>query len=120
MSETSGESLNLTSIRTKLDEAKGNGYWRCLDELTSVEGFKEFLHREFPRQASEWIDDEGRRKFLKIMGASLALAGLSACTKQPTEYIMPYVDPPEQLIPGKPIFYATAFPVQGIANPVLV
>src|SRR5277367_40366 len=77
-------SINLTSIRARLERAKGAGYWRSLDELTSVEGFKEFLHREFPRQASEWIDDEGRRNFLKIMGASLALAGLSACTRQPT------------------------------------
>ncbi len=119
MSENS-DSLNLTSIRAKLDRAKGAGYWRSLDELTSLEGFKEFLHREFPRQASEWIDDEGRRNFLKIMGASLALAGLSACTKQPTEYIMPYVEAPEQAIPGKPLFYATAVPVKGVANPVLV
>src|SRR5882757_3969243 len=119
MSENS-DSLNLTSIRTKLEQAKGAGYWRSLDELTSVEGFKEFLHREFPRQASEWIDDEGRRNFLKIMGASLALAGLSACTKQPTEYTMPYVEAPEQAVPGKPLFYATAFPISGIANPVLV
>src|SRR5580692_2341703 len=112
--------LNLTSIRARLEQAKGAGYWRSLDELTSAEGFKEFLHREFPRQASEWIDDEGRRNFLKIMGASLALAGLSACTKQPTEYLMPYVEAPEQLVPGKPLFYATAFPISGIANPVLV
>src|SRR6202046_1453576 len=119
MSENS-DSLNLTSIRTKLEQAKGAGYWRSLDELTSVEGFKDFLHREFPRQASEWIDDEGRRNFLKIMGASLALAGLSACTKQPTEYLMPYVEAPEQELPGKPLFYATAFPVSGIANPVLI
>src|SRR6202789_578215 len=119
MSENS-DSLNLTSIRTKLEQAKGGGYWRSLDELTSVEGFKDFLHREFPRQASEWIDAEARRNFLKIMGASLALAGLSACTKQPTEYILPYVEAPEQLVPGKPLFYATAFPVSGIANPILV
>src|ERR1700733_8716288 len=112
--------LNLTSIRARLEQAKGAGYWRSLDELTSTEGFKDFLHREFPRQASEWIDDEGRRNFLKIMGASLALAGLSAGTKQPTEYIMPYTEAPEQLVPGKPLFYATAFPVSGIANPVLV
>ena len=112
--------LSLTSIRARLEQAKGAGYWRSLDELTSAEGFKEFLHREFPRQASEWIDDEGRRNFLKIMGASLALAGLSACTRQPTEYLMPYVEAPEQLVPGKPLFYATAFPVSGIANPVLV
>src|ERR1022692_4924713 len=114
MSENS-DSLNLTSIRTKLEQAKGAGYWRSLDELASTEGFNDFLHREFPRQASEWLpsfgtDDEGRRNFLKIMGASLALAGLSACTKQPTESIMPYVEAPEQSIPGKPLFYATAFP----------
>jgi MoCo/4Fe-4S cofactor protein with predicted Tat translocation signal len=116
----SDSNLNLDSIRAKLEQAKGPGYWRSLDELTSLDGFKEFLHREFPRQASEWIDDEARRNFLKIMGASLALAGISACTRQPTEYIMPYVEPPEQQIPGKPLFYATAFPVSGIANPVLV
>src|SRR6202789_152900 len=119
MSENS-DSLNLTSIRARLEQAKGAGYWRSLDELASVDGFKEFLHREFPRQASEWIDDEGRRNFLKIMGASLALAGLSACTRQPVEFIMPYVEAPEQLVPGKPLFYATAFPVKGIANPVLI
>ena len=117
---TENSPLNLASIRARLEKAKGSGYWRSLDELTSGEGFKEFLHREFPRQASEWIDDEGRRNFLKIMGASLALAGMSACTRQPTEYIMPYVEAPEQLVPGKPLFYATAFPVSGIANPVLV
>ncbi len=110
MNETTNP-LNLESVRK---------YWRSLDELASVDGFKEFLHREFPRQASEWIDDEGRRNFLKIMGASLALAGLSACTKQPTEFTMPYVEAPEQLIPGKPLYYATAFPIKGIANPVLV
>jgi len=118
--EDSDAPLNLTSIQARLEQAKGAGYWRSLDELTSVAGFKEFLHREFPRQASEWIDDEGRRNFLKIMGASLALAGLSACTKQPTEYLLPYVEAPEQAIPGKPLFYATAFPVSGIANPILV
>ena len=66
------------------------------------------------------MDDEGRRNFLKIMGASLALAGLSACTKQPTEYTLPYVEEPEKMVTGKPLFYATAFPVSGVANPILV
>ena len=112
--------LNLPFIQKRLEKARGANYWRSLDELFSTDGFKEYLHREFPRQASEWIDDAGRRNFLKIMGASLALAGLSACTKQPTEEILPYVEEPEKLIPGKPLFYATAFPVSGIANPVLV
>jgi molybdopterin-containing oxidoreductase family iron-sulfur binding subunit len=112
--------LSLESIQKRLEQAKGAGYWRSLDELLSTDGFKDYLHREFPRQAGEWIDDEGRRNFLKIMGASLALAGLSACVKQPTEYVMPYVEAPEQLSPGKPLFYATAFPVSGVANPILV
>jgi len=82
------------------------------------------LQREFPRQAIGWADDEneadGRRNFLKMMGASLALAGLTACTRQPTEHIMPYVRQPEDLIPGKPLFYATATTLGGVANGVLV
>jgi molybdopterin-containing oxidoreductase family iron-sulfur binding subunit len=120
-----GNPFNVDLIQKRLENAKGPGFWRSLDELASAEGFGEFLHREFPREASVWpesgkSDDEGRRNFLKIMGASLALAGLTACTKQPTELIMPYVEAPEKLIPGKPLYYATAFPVSGIANPVLV
>ena len=113
------EQTNLNPAN-RLDGAKGLKYWRSLDELAATDGFKDYLHREFPRQAGEWLDDEGRRNFLKVMGASLALAGLSACTKQPPEYIMPYVQEPEKLLPGKPLFYATAFPISGIANPVLV
>ena len=46
------------------------------------------------------------------MGASLALAGVTACTRQPTENIVPYVRAPEELIPGKPLFYATAMPLR--------
>ena len=112
--------MNLQSVQATLAKAKGPAFWRSLDELSAAEGFQDFLHREFPRQAGEWLDDEGRRNFLKIMGASLALAGLGACTRQPTEYIVPYVEAPEKLLAGKPLFYATAFPVSGIANPVLV
>jgi molybdopterin-containing oxidoreductase family iron-sulfur binding subunit len=83
------------------------------------------LHdNEFPPQAIGWSEDEdaeeGRRNFLKLMGASLALAGLTACTRQPTEHIMPYVRQPEDLIPGKPLFYATAMTLGGVANGVLV
>ncbi len=121
---TQGEPLNLQAVQNHLASAQARqgtkGFWRSLDELSAKEGFQDFLHREFPRQASEWLDDEGRRNFLKIMGASLALAGLGACTKQPTEYIMPYVEAPEKLVAGKPLFYATAFPVSGVANPILV
>jgi molybdopterin-containing oxidoreductase family iron-sulfur binding subunit len=55
------------------------------------------------------------------MGASLALAGLSsACTRQPEEKIVPYVKMPEQVVPGRPLFYATAVLDRGYAKGVLV
>jgi MoCo/4Fe-4S cofactor protein with predicted Tat translocation signal len=113
--------LDLASARTQLDAAKGRNYWRSLEELSGTAGFEEMLLREFPRQASEWDGgDEGRRNFLKLMGASLALAGLSACTRQPTERIYPYVNAPETQIPGKPLFYASAFTQSGVSTGVLM
>jgi len=113
--------LDLASIRARLDASRGREYWRSLEELANAEGFQELLEREFPRQAAEWKDDAaGRRQFLKVMGASLALAGLSACTRQPTETIMPYVRQPEEVIPGRPLFFATAVPNMASAMGVLV
>ena len=95
-------------------------YWRSLEELAESEDFEELLHREFPERASEWSDPVGRRKFLKLMGGSLALAGLTACTRQPAEYIAPYVRQPEELVPGKPVFYATAMALDGFATGLIV
>ncbi|HSC78132.1 MAG TPA: 4Fe-4S dicluster domain-containing protein, partial [Candidatus Acidoferrales bacterium] len=80
-----------------------------------------YLHREFPENASEWNDPIGRRRFLQLMAASLALAGISAaCTRQPTESIVPYVRQPEQFIPGRPLYYATAMTLGGYATGLLV
>ena len=111
-----------TSIRKRLEGRTGREYWRSLDEIAETPGFEDFLHREFPRQASEWNDNDGdgRRDFLKLMGASLALAGLGACTRQPAEYMMPYVTQPENDYPGKPLFYASAITQGGYATGVLV
>src|SRR5206468_12100379 len=78
------------------------------------------MHRELPKGASEWIDAVSRRGFLKLMGSSLALAGMTACTRQPLEPIVPYVRQPEELVPGRPMFYATAFTLGGYATPLLV
>src|ERR1700747_2922940 len=78
------------------------------------------MHREFPKGASEWIDAVSRRGFLKLMGSSLALAGMTACTRQPFEPIVPYVRQPEEFVPGRPQFYATAFTLGGYATPLLV
>jgi molybdopterin-containing oxidoreductase family iron-sulfur binding subunit len=113
--------LDLAAIRARLASSRGRNYWRSLEELAGSEGFQELLEREFPRHAAEWRDDAaGRRNFLKVMGASLALAGLSACTRQPTETIMPYVRQPEEVVPGKPLFFATAVPHAAVAIGVLV
>src|SRR5262245_48765687 len=106
-------------LQNKLDTASGPQYWRSLQELAGSEEFQEYLHREFPENASEWIDPVSRRNFLKIMGASFALAGLTACTKQPEEKIVPYVRQPEDIIPGRPLFFATAMTIGGYANGLL-
>ena len=107
-------------MQARLAEGHGRDYWRSLEELAQTEEFQEYLHREFPENASEWNDPAGRRNFLKLMGASLALAGLTACTKQPPEKIVPYVRAPEEFIPGKPLYYATAMTLGGFAMGLLV
>jgi molybdopterin-containing oxidoreductase family iron-sulfur binding subunit len=111
---------DIGALRAKLEETRGREYWRSLDALSESPEFQEYLHREFPENASEWLDPVGRRGFLKLMGASLALAGVSACTRQPNEEIVPYVRQPEELVPGKPLFYATAIPMSGAGLGVLV
>ncbi len=112
--------LELEAVRKQLAQASGPKYWRTLEELADQKAFGELLEREFPRQASEWVDPVSRRGFLKLAGASMALAGLAGCTRQPLEEILPYVRQPEQLIPGRPIHYATAMPFNGHAIPLLV
>ena len=98
----------------------GKKYWRSLEELADTPVFREFVAREFPQQAEGWNDPVERRTFLKLMGASLALAGLSGCVFQPPEKIVPYVKQPEEHVPGKALFFATAAPLFGAATPILV
>ncbi|MGB8915278.1 MAG: TAT-variant-translocated molybdopterin oxidoreductase [Candidatus Sulfotelmatobacter sp.] len=116
--------LDLESVRARLDEASkthtGPEYWRSLEELAGSPAFQEALHREFPKGASEWVDSVSRRGFLKVMGASMALAGMTGCVRLPLEPIVPYVRQPEDVIPGRPQFYATAMTLGGYASPLLV
>jgi molybdopterin-containing oxidoreductase family iron-sulfur binding subunit len=112
--------LDLVTVRKQLEQTKGPEYWRSLEELAGTAEFREMMHREFPKGASEWLDGVSRRGFLKLMGASLALAGMTACTKQPLEPIVPYVKQPEEFVPGRPLFYASAFTMGGYAIPILV
>lgn len=111
--------LDLAAIQARLASAQGRQYWRSLEELANTAEFQEFLYREFPHQASEWTSPLSRRNFLKLMGASLALAGLTACSGQPAEKIVPYVRAPEEIVPGKPLFFATAMTLGGYASAVL-
>jgi MoCo/4Fe-4S cofactor protein with predicted Tat translocation signal len=96
--------MDFAAIRSRLADSGGRLYWRSLSELADTPDFREYLHREFPEQASEWNDPKGRRTFLKLMSASLALAGVGACTRQPPEQIVPYIRQPEDLVPGRPLF----------------
>jgi molybdopterin-containing oxidoreductase family iron-sulfur binding subunit len=112
--------LDLATIKAQIEQTTGPEYWRSLEELAGSEEFQEMLHREFPKGASEWLDGFSRRGFLKTMGASLALAGLTGCTRMPNTEIVPYVKQPENVVPGRPMFYATAFTLGGYASPILV
>ena len=80
---------------------QGKEYWRSLEQLADTPEFREILEREFPEGASEMKNPLTRRNFLTLMGASLALAGLSAC-RRPVEKIVPYVKAPEYIVPGIP------------------
>jgi MoCo/4Fe-4S cofactor protein with predicted Tat translocation signal len=95
-------------------------FWRTIDERANDPAFQEHLYNEFPSQIEAITDPVARRTFLKLMGASIALAGASACTRQPAEKIVPYVRQPEELVPGRPLFYATAMPLGGVAAGLLV
>ena len=87
----------------------GRGYWQSLEELAGHAGVPRVPAPRVPRAGRRSFDDpEGRRGFLQLMGASLALAGLAGCTRQPEEKIVPYVRAPEDIVPGRPLFFATA------------
>jgi molybdopterin-containing oxidoreductase family iron-sulfur binding subunit len=119
--ETSGSQfLTLDAVRAKLKGVKGKRYWRSVDELAGTPEFQAAVEQEFPSAAQEWVDPVSRRGFMKLMGASMALAGLAGCTKQPDEPIMPYIKQPEDLILGKPNYFASAHPFLTGSVPVLV
>jgi molybdopterin-containing oxidoreductase family iron-sulfur binding subunit len=84
-------------------------YWRSLGELENSASFREQVEREFPEGASELPEGVTRREMLQLLGASLSLAGLAAC-RRPVEKIVPYVNAPEDVIPGVPRRYATTMP----------
>jgi molybdopterin-containing oxidoreductase family iron-sulfur binding subunit len=126
------EPMTLAEVREELKSAKnkrhftpqtktrlrGPRYWRSVDELANTPEFQAAVEKEFPELAQEGA--VSRRGFMKLMGASMALAGLAGCTRQPDEPIYPYIRQPEDLIPGKPNYFATVHPFVTGAVPLLV
>jgi MoCo/4Fe-4S cofactor protein with predicted Tat translocation signal len=114
------KSVDLTELREKLAAGRGPVFWRTLEEAAESEDLKEYVEQEFPGLSGQIPQGVDRRSLLKVMGASLAMAGAAACTKLPKESILPYVRQPENVIPGLPMFYATAMATAGYARGVLV
>jgi MoCo/4Fe-4S cofactor protein with predicted Tat translocation signal len=96
------------------------GQWGSLEQLADAPEFQKWLHQEFAAGSSEFPDPLGRRQFIRLMGASLALTGLGACTRPPQQKIVSYLEQPENLVSGRPLFFATAIPFNGSAVGVLV
>jgi len=94
-------------------------YWRSLDELAQTPEFKEAVQREFPNDEWNRLPPATRRQFLKVMGASIAFAGLTSC-RWPKEEIVPFASRPEGRAPGVPEQYSTAMEIGGSALGLLV
>ncbi len=110
---TTRKTFELEEIRAQLSRNTGRTYWRSLEEAASSPAVESYLETNYPTQFSLLSDPVERRSFLQIMGASLALAGLGSCTRQPEEKILPFASKPESLIPGQPRYFASAMPLAG-------
>jgi MoCo/4Fe-4S cofactor protein with predicted Tat translocation signal len=112
--------VDIATLRNANSDGNTPRFWRSLDELADSPEFRDHLENEFPHGANDPGATLDRRELLKVMAASAAFAGLTGCTKLPTQHIVPYVRQPEQIIPGKPLFYATAVTLGGVASGILV
>jgi MoCo/4Fe-4S cofactor protein with predicted Tat translocation signal len=113
-SERSGAGFSLPVISSR------PVFWKSLEELAGKTAVTSSPHGIFPEPGEDWLDDPSRRDFLRLMAASLALGGIGGCAYQPAESIVPYVQAPEQIVPGKPLYFTTAVPIDGFACGVLV
>jgi MoCo/4Fe-4S cofactor protein with predicted Tat translocation signal len=101
------------------DQSNQTTFWKSLNELAKNEEYKKYAEREFPENATEMTDQVSRRSFLRVMGASIALAGFASC-RRPVQKILPYNKQPEDLVLGEPNFYATSMPFQDTVRGLLV
>ena len=98
----------------------GRRYWRSLDDLAQTPAVQAQIQREFPEGADN-MNGVDRRKFFKLMAASFALGGVGLATgcRRPESHILAYGKSVENIIPGLPLYYATAMPIRRNAVPVL-
>jgi molybdopterin-containing oxidoreductase family iron-sulfur binding subunit len=108
--------VSLINIATK---SSGPKYWRSLNQLAGTPEFSEWVHREFPANATEMLDGNSRRTVLKLMAASFGLAGMTACHR-PVDHILPYAKGVEDMVPGRPYFYSTVMSMSGGVSGMLV
>jgi MoCo/4Fe-4S cofactor protein with predicted Tat translocation signal len=109
--------LDLQAIQEKLQGPAGKRFWRCMEEVAETPEYQVLLENEFAHNAEGApvvpLNLLSRRDALRLMAASAALAGLAGCTRIPNEQIVPYVMAPEDVIPGRPTYYATTMPHSG-------
>src|SRR5687767_9025077 len=98
------EPRDIDALRAQPDGTRSQEYGRRLEALSATAEIKEFLHRDFPQNASQRLDPVGSHGIMKMMSASRALTGVSACTRQPNEELVPYMRQPEEIVPSKPLF----------------
>jgi len=113
--------LDWTMIRAWLAERAAQPWRERLEALADLPDFPAWLNETFPRLAGAWEGTTDRRRFLKLLGASLTFAGLTGCKiRPPAEQILPYVRPPAGVMPGQPLFFTTAMTMGGYARGLLV
>jgi MoCo/4Fe-4S cofactor protein with predicted Tat translocation signal len=105
-----------------LNQTEGKAYWRSLNDLADTEEFRDMVRNEFPEQLETVLDPVSRRRFVQLMGASLALAGLTGCDimRWPEQSILPYSRLPDERLPGTPVHYATTMELGGVGAGLLV
>src|SRR5260370_35391516 len=108
--------LDLEAVERQLGRACGPQYWPTLEELAQTDGFRALVQQKLPSALTILEEGIDRRRFLGLLGASLALAGIGGCAQAPIEHINPYVRAPEELVPGRPLYFATAMPLAGYAS----
>jgi MoCo/4Fe-4S cofactor protein with predicted Tat translocation signal len=110
----------LRALVRQLDRERGRRLWRSIEELADTAASRAAIEAEFPALAP-MLGEASRRDVLRVMAASLALAGVGGCGPiQPEEQALPFVDAPEFQTPGEPLLYATASLLDGYAIPILV